>query len=103
MCGRVRDMRLGARHAAWYAYHERMADSHLDRITVDPHKLGGKPCIRGLRISVGMIVQMLAAGKTTEQILAEYPYLEIEDVRQSLAYSAALAENEFHLELKQPA
>lgn len=80
-----------------------MSDLNLDRITVDPHKLGGKPCIRGLRISVGMIVQMMAAGKTTEQILSEYPYLELEDIQQALAYSAALAENEFHLELKQPA
>ena len=69
-----------------------MVDTQFDRIRVDPDRLGGKPSIRGLRVSVGMVVQMVAAGKTTAEILAEYPYLEAEDVRQSLAYSAALAE-----------
>ncbi|MPY82795.1 MAG: DUF433 domain-containing protein [Actinophytocola sp.] len=74
-----------------------MVNAELDRITVDPAVLGGKPCIRGLRISVGMIVQMVAAGKTVDDILSEYPYLEAEDVRQALTYAAALAENEYHL------
>jgi uncharacterized protein (DUF433 family) len=74
--------------------------AQFDRVTVDPDRLGGKPCIRGLRISVGMVVQMVAAGKTTEGIISEYPYLEAEDVRQALAYSAALAENEYHLALR---
>lgn len=77
-----------------------MVNIQFDRVTFDPEVLGGKPCIRGLRISVGMIVQMLAAGKTTEEILSEYPYLEAEDVSQALAYSAALAEQEYHLPLK---
>ncbi|MFC7625610.1 DUF433 domain-containing protein [Microlunatus sp. GCM10028923] len=77
-----------------------MATMQFDRITVDPGTLGGKPCIRGLRISVGMLVQMIAAGKTVETILDEYPYLEDADIRQALAYSAALAENEYHLELR---
>jgi uncharacterized protein (DUF433 family) len=72
----------------------------FDRTTVDPERLGGKPCIRGLRVSVGMIVQMVAAGKTTAEIIAESPYLEPEDVRQALGYSAALAENEHHLALR---
>jgi uncharacterized protein (DUF433 family) len=75
----------------------------FDRITVDPEVLGGKACVRGLRISVGMIVQMVAAGKSTEQIIDEYPYLEAEDVRQALAYSAHLAESEYHLALRPPA
>jgi uncharacterized protein (DUF433 family) len=74
-----------------------MVIAQFDRITVDPERLGGKPCIRGLRISVGMLVEMVAAGKTTEEIITEYPYLEPEDVREALAYSAALAENEYHL------
>jgi uncharacterized protein (DUF433 family) len=74
-----------------------MVNRQFDRVTVDPAVLGGKPCIRGLRISVGMVVRMVAAGKTTEQIISEYPYLEAEDIRQALAYSAALAENEYHL------
>jgi uncharacterized protein (DUF433 family) len=77
--------------------------AEFDRITVDPKVLGGKPCIRGLRISVGMIVQMVAAGKSIEEIVDEYPYLEAEDVRQALAYSAHLAESEFHLALRPPA
>lgn len=75
-----------------------MTNAQLDRITVDPARLGGKPCVRGLRISVGMIVQMVAAGKTIEQITTEYAYLEPEDVRQALMYSAAVVENEYYLE-----
>lgn len=72
----------------------------FDRITVDPDVLGGKPCVRGLRISVGMIVQMVAAGKSVQQIVVEYPYLEAADVQQALEYSAALAESEYHLALR---
>lgn len=75
-------------------------DAHFDRITVDPERLGGKPSIRGLRLSVGMVVQMVAAGKTAEEIVAEYPYLEAKDVRQALAYSADLAESDYHLALR---
>lgn len=77
-----------------------MVNAGFDRITVDPGRLGGKPCIRGLRISVGMIVQMVAAGKAIDEITSEYPYLDAEDVRQALAYAAALAENEYHLALR---
>ena len=50
--------------------------------------MGGKPCIRGLRVTVGMIVGLLAAGRSREEILAAYPYLEDEDISQSLAYAA---------------
>jgi uncharacterized protein (DUF433 family) len=77
-----------------------MVNTQFDRITVNPDRLGGKSCIRELRISVGMVVQMVAAGKTIDEILAEYPYLEAEDVQQALACSAALAENEYHLVLR---
>lgn len=76
------------------------AVSQLDRITIDPGRLGGKASIRGLWISVAMIVQMVASGKPVEEILAEYRYLEAEDVRQALEYSAALVENEYHLALR---
>jgi uncharacterized protein (DUF433 family) len=72
----------------------------FDRITVDPEVLGGKPCIRGMRISVGMIVQMVATGTSAQQIVDEYPYLQAEDVQQALEYSAALAEGEYHLVLR---
>jgi uncharacterized protein (DUF433 family) len=60
----------------------------LDRITFDPRVMGGKPCIRGMRVTVGMIVGQVAAGRTTSAILTEYPYLEEEDVKQALAYAA---------------
>jgi uncharacterized protein (DUF433 family) len=82
------------------SYTPAMVKTQFDRITANPDRLGGKPCIRELRISVGMVVQMVAAGKTIDEILAEYPYLEAEDVKQALAYSAALAENEYHLVLR---
>lgn len=58
----------------------------LDRITADPAVMGGKPCIRGQRVTVGMIIGLVASGKTTEQILALYPYLESEDVTQALRH-----------------
>lgn len=64
----------------------------LDRISADPAVMGGKPCIRGLRVTVGMVTGLVASGKTTEQILALYPYLESEDVTQALRYAAWRAE-----------
>lgn len=64
----------------------------LDRITADPGVMGGKPCIRGQRVTVGMIIGLVASGKTTEQILALHPYLEAEDVTQALRYAAWRAE-----------
>jgi uncharacterized protein (DUF433 family) len=60
----------------------------LDRITIDPGVMGGKPCIRGMRVTVGTIVGLLASGKTESAILSEFPYLEIEDIRQALGYAA---------------
>ncbi|MDP2761570.1 MAG: DUF433 domain-containing protein [Sideroxyarcus sp.] len=64
----------------------------LGRITADPAVMGGKPCIRGQRVTVGMIIGLVASGKTAEQILALYPYLESEDVTQALRYAAWRAE-----------
>ena len=60
----------------------------LDRITFDPDVMGGKPCIRGMRLTVGMIVGLVAAGHTKEEILELYPYLEAEDINEALAYAA---------------
>jgi uncharacterized protein (DUF433 family) len=60
----------------------------LTRITLDPEVMGGKACIRGLRITVGTIVGLIAAGRTTAEILAAYPYLEEADIREALAYAA---------------
>lgn len=80
-----------------------MTGRSLDRITVDPAVLGGKACIRGMRISVGMVVQMIAAGKTAADIQDEYPYLELADIEQALTYSAQLAEGEYALPLRRSA
>jgi uncharacterized protein (DUF433 family) len=60
----------------------------LDRITFDPHVMGGKPCVRGMRVTVGMIVGLVASGYSNAEILDAYPYLEEEDIRQSLSYAA---------------
>ncbi|MCT0225608.1 DUF433 domain-containing protein [Synechococcus sp. CS-1328] len=60
----------------------------LSRITHDPAVMGGKPCIRGLRISVGTIVALMASGASTERILAAYPLLEPGDIDEALAYAA---------------
>jgi len=64
----------------------------FDRITQDPAVMGGKPCIRGQRVTVGMILGQLAAGQTPEDLLADFPYLEREDVSQALRYAAWRAE-----------
>ena len=63
--------------------------SQLHRITFNPNQCGGRPCIRGMRIRVKDILDALAAGATTAEILESYPYLEPEDVQASLEYAAA--------------
>ena len=60
----------------------------LSRITIDPEQCGGRPCIRGLRIRVIDILNLLGAGETQEQILAAHPYLEAEDIAAALQYAA---------------
>ena len=60
----------------------------IDRITLNPAVMGGKPCIRGMRVTVGMILGLLANRVSREQILAEYPYLEDADVDAALEYAA---------------
>jgi len=64
----------------------------LSRITFDPAVMGGKPCIRGMRVTVGTIVGLVAEGHDRREILALYPYLEPEDIDQSLSYAAWRAE-----------
>ena len=63
-----------------------MAD--LDRITQNPDMMGGRPCIRGLRVTVGMIVGQISAGISFDELLGDYPYLEREDIVQALRYAA---------------
>jgi uncharacterized protein (DUF433 family) len=67
----------------WYAL--RM---EISRITQDPNVMGGRPCIRGLRVTVGTVLGLLAAGHSEDQILEAHPYLERDDIRASLAYAA---------------
>ena len=64
----------------------------LTRITADPQVMGGKPCIRGLRVTVGTIVGLVAAGRSKEEILTLYPYLEEPDIAEALSYAAWRAE-----------
>ena len=64
---------------------------HFDRVTHNPAVMGGKPCIRGMRVTVGMIVGQIGAGVTIEELLKSYPYLEREDIMEALRYAAGLA------------
>ena len=74
------------------------AVQQLSRISTNPDVMGGKPCIRGMRVTVGMIVEALAAGRSVADLLADFPYLEEQDIRGALAYAAGLAQGrEFQL------
>lgn len=66
-----------------------------DRITVDPEVLGGKPCVRGLRISVQLLLKLMADYPDREQLLTDYPELEVEDLNQALAFASDLLEDRF--------
>lgn len=70
----------------------------FDRITIEPGKMGGKPCIRGLRVPVATVVAMVADGMSAEEILEDFPYLEREDISEALHFAAAaLLDGEFPL------
>ena len=62
--------------------------NNLTRITFDPEVMGGKPCIRGMRVTVGTVVGLMASGHAPDDILKAYPYLESEDIYAALAYAA---------------
>jgi uncharacterized protein (DUF433 family) len=64
----------------------------LERITFNPNIMGGRACVRGLRVTVALVLNLVANGATTEEILRDYPYLETEDIRQALRYAAWLAD-----------
>jgi uncharacterized protein (DUF433 family) len=68
--------------------------SGLDRTTFEPGKMGGRACIRGMRITVSVIVDLIADGASRDELLHDYPDLEDEDIRQALAYAAWLAREE---------
>lgn len=75
--------------------------AELDRVTFDPQVMGGKPCIRGMRVTVGTVVGLIASGATPEEILDDYPYLEREDITAALSYAAWRVE-EIDVPLPQP-
>ena len=66
--------------------------TQLDRITRQPDVMGGKACIRGMRVTVGMMLSQIGAGRSVEEVLADYPYLEREDIMQAIRYAAWRAE-----------
>ena len=68
----------------------------LDRITFDPNVMGGRACIRGMRVTVSLVLNLVASGMSADEITQEYPYLEHEDVGQALRYAALLAEETVH-------
>ncbi len=68
----------------------------FDRITFDPQILSGRACIRGMRIPVSLVVNLVANGMSTPEILTEYPDLEKDDIREALQYAAALTQEEIH-------
>ena len=74
----------------------------FERITFDPDILGGKACIRGLRISVSLVVNLIANGMTAEEILNEYPDLEADDIQQALRYAAWTTEDVVHIPAEAP-
>lgn len=69
---------------------------NIDRITFNPNIMAGQACIRGMRVPVSLILNLLANGKTTDEIIADYPYLEAEDIQQSLVYGAWLAREQYY-------
>lgn len=69
----------------------------FDRITFDPNVMGGKACIRGMRVTVSLIVNLVANGMTTDEIIEAYPYLEPDDIQQALGYVAWLAEESIYM------
>jgi uncharacterized protein (DUF433 family) len=66
----------------------------FDWVTFEPGKMGGRACIRGMRVTVGLVVSLVAEGLSWEDILRDYPYLEREDIRQALSYAAWLTREE---------
>ncbi len=73
-------------------FDEEMVVPPLDRITQQPEVMGGRACIRGMRVTVGMVVGQIGAGHSIDEVLTDYPYLEREDILQALRYAAWRAE-----------
>lgn len=69
----------------------------FDRVTFDPNIMGGRACIRGMRVTVSLVVNLVANGMSVDEIVEAYPYLEPEDISQALQYAAWLAEETVHI------
>jgi uncharacterized protein (DUF433 family) len=69
----------------------------FDRITFDPNVMGGRACIRGMRVTVSLLLNLVAQGMSASQIIEAYPYIEPDDIRQSLQYAAWLADESIQL------
>lgn len=87
------DLGAAQDHGLVYTGHMATVDP-FDRITVEPGKCGGKPCIRGLRITVRRVLELLATYPERAALLADYPFLESEDLQQALLYAAAAVDDE---------
>lgn len=74
----------------------------LDRVTIEPGKMGGQPCIRGHRFTVEHLLSLVGAGWTLEQIQEDFPFIEAADIQQAVAY-AAFSVREYHLPITRPA
>jgi uncharacterized protein (DUF433 family) len=96
------DLQLACGLRATVGHRSRLSPVTFTRITVDPTRMGGVPCVRDLRFPVATVVAMVADGMTVGEILDEHPELEAEDIAESLRY-AALAVQERELPLRQPA
>lgn len=68
----------------------------LDRITFDPEIMGGRACVRGMRVTVSLLLNMVAGGMSEDEIIDAYPYVEREDIRQAILYAAWLADESVH-------
>lgn len=88
----VTRLAVDAAHGTPPTYAMMIAVQEFRRITMDPDVMGGKPCVRGMRVTLGMIVEALAAARTVEELLADFPYLEEPDIREALAFAAQLAQ-----------
>jgi uncharacterized protein (DUF433 family) len=69
----------------------------LDRITFDPNVMAGQACVRGMRITVSLVINLVANGMTAREIIEEYPDLEEEDIKQCLYYGSLIAKEEYHI------
>ena len=77
------------------------AAAMFDRVTIEPGKMGGQPCVRGMRVPVALVVDLIANGMAEGDILEAYPYIEPEDIRQCLRYAAAVLRDESYHAIEQ--